>query len=467
MKNVANNTDQERKVFSIINYLDFFDSQQIKYKNNNLKDSFSSVFFSIIKPIISNNEDAIISFVTNSSHNFTELKSLKEIQNTTKRINKHFLFGNKTDYRYLLIDEMFCLFQLLGLKIENDIQNTILGKMGFKEKEYPKVIQQIENIELIKDKRIANSFTDFRQFKKSLETYNAFKIVNIAVCATMSAGKSSFVNALLGYDYLPMRNEATTARVTSVYDNDNSNKLIGFTLQNQNVVTINNKLDPQVIDEWNSLDMVDRIVLQGDLDNIGNNGIIVTIHDTPGTNNSGEKDHHDITFDFLQKNQLNALIFVANAEHLCTIDEQQILKELHEKVVKKQNIPVIFIMNKADCIDTEKESVKELIQKYSEYLTNMGYKTPTILPVSAKAARLLKMASKNKDSEFTNKEIRAFSLCYDEFTNDYDFSSEEICLEKESKTITIGNNDYDLHNLLIALNRTGITSIEKEIERLF
>ena len=37
----------------------------------------------------------------------------------------------------------------------------------------------------------------------------------------MGAGKSTFINALLGCDVLPARNEATTAKITSVYDRDN------------------------------------------------------------------------------------------------------------------------------------------------------------------------------------------------------------------------------------------------------
>ena len=52
---------------------------------------------------------------------------------------------------------------------------------------------------------------------------NLFKlpIKNIAVCATMSSGKSTLVNALLGNDVLPARNEATPAKITSIMDSYN------------------------------------------------------------------------------------------------------------------------------------------------------------------------------------------------------------------------------------------------------
>ena len=46
------------------------------------------------------------------------------------------------------------------------------------------------------------------------------------VIATMSSGKSTFINAMLGTDLLPARNEATTATIATIFDTK-YNKYIG------------------------------------------------------------------------------------------------------------------------------------------------------------------------------------------------------------------------------------------------
>ena len=58
------------------------------------------------------------------------------------------------------------------------------------------------------------------------ERYVALDQYNVAVCATMSAGKSTFINAMLGSDYIPSKNEACTAKITTIRDNDNLNKIM-------------------------------------------------------------------------------------------------------------------------------------------------------------------------------------------------------------------------------------------------
>ena len=180
----------------------------------------------------------------------------------------------------------------------------------------------------------------------------------------MSAGKSTFVNALLGKDVLPARNEGTTAKITSVYDKDGSKNLIGFVEKNSNIENLCLDANLSTINSWNNDAETNRIFLQGDLDGIGNKGLIVAVHDTPGTNNSGDRNHHKITMDFLTSQKLDALIFVANATQLKTTDEHALLKEIFEKVVKQNNLPVIFVLNKADELDSEKENISEIITKY-------------------------------------------------------------------------------------------------------
>ena len=45
-------------------------------------------------------------------------------------------------------------------------------------------------------------------------------IFEVVVVATMSAGKSTVINALIGKELLHSANEATTATITRIHDND-------------------------------------------------------------------------------------------------------------------------------------------------------------------------------------------------------------------------------------------------------
>ena len=300
---------------------------------------------------------------------------------------------------------------------------------------------------------------------------NLFKlpIKNIAVCATMSSGKSTLVNALLGNDVLPARNEATTAKITSIYDRDGLNTIAGFCMNNNKLVDSSKKVTKTEIDSWNNNESVNHIYLQGDIDNISNEGKIVAVHDTPGTNNSGDKRHHDLTIEFLSKNKIDALIYVANCEQLSTTDEKTLLTEIKDICFKDKDIPFIFVLNKIDSLDLSKENFTKIYAEYENYLKNLGFNSPRIFPVSAKAARLFKMALKGKSENFTAKERADFYNEFNAFTEDYDFSMGNAVSYKSNldRIIKIGRSEYTKKDLLNALNRTGLRTLEEYVENFF
>lgn len=287
---------------------------------------------------------------------------------------------------------------------------------GFNPKHFENFLKDIQK-KLPQNRFAAQSYNDFINFKNQEKYYMTLPIKNIAVCATMSAGKSTFVNALLGRDVLPARNEATTAKITSVFDKDKSKYLLGFVEQNNNVVHRCLEANFSTINEWNNSFDINRIYLQGDLDGIGNKGIIAAIHDTPGTNYSGNNSHHDITFDFLLSQKLDALIFVANATQLCTTDESTMLKEINDRILRRNKIPVIFILNKADCIDAEKENISEIMETYNKYLEEIGFDNPKMFPISSKAARILKMVNNKLTNNLTGKEKKELKFIQTEFSD--------------------------------------------------
>ena len=372
---MSKNIDEQME-FNKLNLLSFFQNQIIHERRNREKKNlqYTNFFKSAFNFLIDNNYD----------------EAKKSCKSLKKRSLKWLLY---------LEFEFYCkIFNKKLPTIEN-----ISSVFGVRLKRYDKFMKDVDK-KLPKSRFSQESYNNFLSFKNHMEHYKTLPVKNIAVCATMSAGKSTFVNALLGRDVLPARSEATTAKITSVYDNDNSKSLIGFVDVNGKIVDRCLDTNLSIINRWNDDSNVSRIYLQGNLDGIGNNGIIAALHDTPGTNYSGDNTHHDITLKFLTSNKFDALIYVANATQLCTTDECIMLKEIYKNVADKNKTPVIFILNKADCLDPEKEEVTEIIERYRNYLEEIGFNNAMVYPLSSKSARILKMVRNNLSENLTGKE---------------------------------------------------------------
>lgn len=430
------NKVDEQFEFNKLNFLWFFQNQIIHDKKNREKkniqytDCFKSAFNALV------------------NKNYIEAKT------ACKSLRKKSL-------QWLLYFEFEFYCNVFKERIPS--KDNIASVFGFSPKRYENFIQKV-TVKLPKNRFAEQSYNEFLNFKTKEDSYKRFPVKNIAICATMSAGKSTFVNALLGKDVLPARNEGTTAKITSVYDKDGSKNLIGFVEKNSNIENLCLNANLSTINSWNNDAETNRIFLQGDLDGIGNKGLIVAVHDTPGTNNSGDKNHHKITMDFLTSQKLDALIFVANATQLKTTDEHALLKEIFEKVVKQNNLPVIFVLNKADELDSEKENISEIITEYGKYLSEIGFEIPKVFPVSSKAARILKMAMKDFGDKFTESECDAFPSIVKKFSKRLILDNSNYDNDNNVSQIAVDGETYESSLLQSALIHSGINKIEKEIE---
>jgi predicted GTPase len=303
------------------------------------------------------------------------------------------------------------------------------------------------------------------------EQYVRSKQFNVAVCATMSAGKSTFINAMLGLDYIPAKNEACTAKITTIRDNDNLNKLIGCYTRVDNTKVYSNVIDAEILNTWNEDISVQETILEGDIEEVSCDDGVLVIHDTPGTNNSGDDSHHDKTIEFLKNNELNLVIYLINAEYISTNDTEILLKEIQE-ITKTRKTGIVFGLNKIDSFDIENESVENAIHGLCEQLKGYGFEKPVIFPFSANAARLFKLLLKGK--ELTKRERRSFDNLLEFFTT-FDASKYVINAEgknisasysklKKDKKIIIDEKEYMYNSIVNALEHTGILCIENWLE---
>jgi len=207
--------------------------------------------------------------------------------------------------------------------------------------------------------------------------------VNILVAATMSAGKTSLINALLGTDLLWSANEAATATITRIHHNNRDEKVIrgiSFTWEGESH-QIAEAVDNQLLHAWNASPHVKHIELSGHLSAFANSRFMPVIYDTPGANNSQDSTHALLLKEALNECDDGIIIYVLNATQPATRDDAHLLGEIKQHLDTTPEKRIIFILNKIDQLDEERgETLARAVEATAMYLENSGFSAPIIIP---------------------------------------------------------------------------------------
>ncbi|MDO6993453.1 dynamin family protein [Brachyspira innocens] len=337
---------------------------------------------------------------------------------------------------------------------------------------------QLENLIVSSNnKNLIELSDDLLKNVKIITNYISLPVYNVGVFATMSAGKSTFINAILNKDFIPSKNEACTAKITSISDNDNMEDKIfgGCSLDDNKSYIFSNEITKQVIEEWNNNDDVDHIFLETDIKYIHSKKGILVIHDTPGANNSRNEKHGNITNQFLENSKIDLFIYLINAHNPTTNDNYAMMNNVYEAYNKNKNAKILFLINKIDDCDFESgETIEEIIDTVKKDIENVGFTSPIIIPLSADAARVFRKILKSE--ELTIKERGSFNTFYNIFEDDrmnlpsyykdyklYDNIDNSINTEEEY--IIMKNNKYSTKKINDMLNKTSINLIRNIINK--
>lgn len=234
---------------------------------------------------------------------------------------------------------------------------------------------------------------DFNKLKPELKRIHNHQI-NIAAAATMSAGKSTVLNALIGKTILPSRNEATTATICKIKVNNKLKSFQGNVIEACGKISTYENIDETWLSSFNEKANIENIemLIEGPVFDFDTQGFDVHFIDTPGPNNSQNERHKEATYRYLKdKENKPILMYILNATQLRTDDEKNTLSEISDFLNENRNSNdrIIFILNRIDDLDPEKESLSYKIEKTKEYLKNdFGITNPRIFPLSAEYARL-------------------------------------------------------------------------------
>ena len=235
-------------------------------------------------------------------------------------------------------------------------------------------------------------------------------IFPISVVATMSSGKSTLINSLLNERLMPAKNEACTAIITEIIDNDDTIfNATAYNSDGKKIETLNN-VNYEDMDKLNSNLDVRKVVINGDIPFVDAKDMTLKLIDTPGPNNSRDENHRETTYRTLNNNSNDLILYILNATQLSTNDDKTFLEYVSEQMkngTKDIRDRFLFVVNKMDNFNPDEESIERVLQNVKSYLNGYGIENPQIFPVSAYTALNIRTHLKDIDIDnLSNREIR-------------------------------------------------------------
>lgn len=248
--------------------------------------------------------------------------------------------------------------------------------------------------------------------KKRNELYFRASPKRVLVIANVSAGKSTLINALVGYPLNKVRTTACTNKLVMLHNKRETDGItISKNTNNCHKYDYYNSIEYYCY--YNSIEQVDSNMFTEAAFpfNSSLSSKSICFIDTPGVNNVEDTYHRTITEESIRKNDYNAVIYVSNAQYFGTTDEKALLEYLHKNVRK----PIVFVLNQLDKFKPKEDSIDKMLANYNSLLNSIGFKQPIIIPVSAQAALLFKTDNTKLDED----ELFEKELLQKKFEKDY------------------------------------------------
>lgn len=213
-------------------------------------------------------------------------------------------------------------------------------------------------------------------------------VFTLAVAGTVSAGKTTVLNALLGRELLHSSNEPATASHTVLRHRPQASRVVcGGYSRNGVLVDVRRGMNAAVYRQWNARAQVARIQVSGNLGYVAGVRGKLDLHDLPGANNSLDREHGDIATRTLCSVPWNLLCFVLDATAPGTTDEHALLQQVQAIASARPQGRLLFLLNKVDEVDPEREGPLEtMVHHARQRLSRLGFDAPWVVPTMARVA---------------------------------------------------------------------------------
>lgn len=403
----------------------------------------------------------------------SSLKFIKEIRKTRWKFEKAKL--HVYNYKYLFFAHYLLL--IYGyISMDHPYVLDVIDKQHLKiHNKDAECIVHFVNALKTGDFEAAKSYLNRKKFQHLHFYYDAYKKQTqflkgvekrYLIVGTMSSGKSTFLNSLIGKEIFPSQNEACTSKLFTYVHRPSVEHFILQWDQHESFDYVTDDIMGK-IDELNKHSTVKRVQIEGKTSPILSFEHRVVFIDTPGTNNSMNRRHEEATLEAIRNEQYDTIFYLMNATQLGTDDDRRLLSYVKEHIENHNDKPIIFIVNKADEIDEEaNESLQELLESTKTYLKQNGFENPSIILLSAYISNLCQKVLNGES--LTRREQNQFDFFYDYFaeeTQDLTKYATEPCafrpeIPNDQREVKTKNKPYDIKRIYTVLQHSGMYQIK-------
>ena len=307
-------------------------------------------------------------------------------------------YGTELDYQDLL--SALKAEEKNGLKFT--AKKMVAKEFGDKEKDIRELFGRVQELPFdeLQSPAVANAFE--LAFNELLE---------VNVVATMSAGKSTLINAMLGRKLMPSKQGACTATITKIQDDDDQTFKAAAYDENRTEIEHYSVLDYKMMISLNKNPKVSEIRVFGNIPFVKSEEVSLVLIDTPGPDNARDRRHGLVTAEALEQSSKMLVLFVMNGSKLHDEAQDAFLKKIAKSMSvggKQSRERFLFVINKIDAYDEEDDDIaNETIPDTIKYLEGMGIENPNVFPAAAEPAllirRYLNSRDESKRSDLLNK----------------------------------------------------------------
>lgn len=292
----------------------------------------------------------------------------------------------------------------------------------------------------------------------------------VCVVATMSAGKSTLINSMLGVKLMPSKQEACTAIITRIKDIKGRNTWQAEVYGKDNrLIETHDNLTYSTMERLNGDENVSVIKAAGNIPFVASDDVSLVLIDTPGPNNSRDPEHRKVQSEFLSKSSKALVLYIMEGT-FGSDDDNALLQRVADsmKVGGKQSKDrFIFVVNKMDDRRKEDGDTQQTLDRVRAYLKGHGIINPNLFPAAALPAlniRLINNGTEIDEDTMDETEMKVRKLNRNEVLHFENYASLPASIRGSIKTRLNDAKTNDDANME-ALIHTGVVSIEAAIRQ--
>lgn len=307
------------------------------------------------------------------------------------------------------------------------------------------------------------------------EISNAFKHAKssdfeVCVVATMSAGKSTLINSMLREKLMPSKQEACTAIITKIKDNDNDSWEGEVYNKGGRLTETHQNLTYNIMERLNADEEVSEIRAEGNIPFVTAEDVSLVLVDTPGPNNSRDPQHKKVQSEFLGKSSKSLVLYIMEGT-FGSDDDNTLLHRVADSMDvggKQSKDRFIFVVNKMDDRRKEDGATEQTLSRIREYLKRHGIMNPNLFPAAALPALNIRMIQSKTDEvdedTLDETELKVRKLNRNEQLHFEEYAVLPVSIKGEIKNqLAEAAEKNDRYSE--ALIHTGIPSIEAAIRQ--